>query len=506
MLFNKKILCLGTNSQSTNTLVDALALESINHGLITTSNFVADMPGYYHTTVADIFAGGVVSIADQFDEIILLDQPLEEWSHWKLLLSTYKVLVQLEEQGLPTTFRQNKNIQSIQFMDTLLQENKSFCVYPWLHLLEEYGDVLLCSKSKIPVKKLKDIRDWTTDAEFNVIREKMLAGKKLEHCSGCYQEEALGFNSARIHESMDWAVKQNITSIDSLKKFTSPVYYEVRPGNKCNLQCRMCCPENSDLIEKEFKKINFHYDGYPLIWGNYDHIDVKNLLPGSRVYHTGGEPTIIPSFYEFLERCVALGRTDIEITLNTNAQKVSQKLLDLFSNFKEVNFSISIDGFDRVNDYIRWNSEWQRTIDNTKILRDHGFFISLECIPSLWNITNLHLLYKFYDREFPDSSVFLQQVYWPPDQRLMSVFNHPNPQLVVESLTQVTQTEIYYADARGGKSIIDTLLEHYKNNPKPDLYWLKKFFEFNDMLDQSRNCRLEDYIPELAESRKIYNI
>jgi pyruvate-formate lyase-activating enzyme len=501
-MFDKKILCLGTNSSDTDIRTTALATidQTINHGLISDPTYSPQLPGYYHTTIVDVYAGGIIQLAKQFDTIILFDQPLEQWSHWKVLLSTYKMMVELEKNKHHTVFRNNQSIKSISFMYELLTENKSFCLYPWMHILEEYGDVFLCSKSKTPIKKLNQVIEWKTDKEFTDIRNKMLAGEQLEHCALCYKEESLGFTSTRVHESLDYAVKFNITSIEDLQKFERPAYYEVRPGNKCNLQCRMCCPENSDLIEKEFKKINFEYPSFSKVWGNYDHIDIENLIPGTRIYSTGGEPTIIPAFYEFLEKCVALGRTDLDITLNTNGQKVSQKLINLCSKFDEVNFSFSIDGYGKVNDYIRWNSDWETTIKNAKLLQSHGFYISLECIPSLWNITNLHLLYEFYDQEFPGSTVFLQQVYWPDET--MNVFNHPNPKLVVESLTKITQTKMYYTDARDNKSIIDSLLEHYSKNPKPDLYWLRKFFEFNDKLDESRNVRLIDYVPELEECRK----
>lgn len=498
---DKKILCIGTNDASTDVFTSQLAKEndSVNHGLISDSSFQPTLPGYYHTSIVDIFAGGIVELAKNFDTIMLLDQPLAEWSHWKMLLSSYKIMIELETMNHHTVFRNNQNIQSIAFMHDLLKNNKRFCIYPWIHLLEEYGTVQLCSKSRTPVKKLKEIINWQTDEDFNVIRSKMLAGEFLEHCMLCYREENAGFTSTRVHESMDWAVKLNITSLEDLKKYERPVFYEVRPSNKCNLQCRMCAPHNSDLIDKEFKKIGFHYPSDPMIWGDYDHIDIEKLLPGSRIYSTGGEPTIIPAFYTFLERCVALGRTDLDITLNTNGQKVSQKLIDLCSKFDEVNFSFSIDGYGRVNDYIRHGSDWDTTVKNARRLKDNGFYISMECIPSLWNITNLHLLYEFYDREFPDSTMFLQQVYWPDPT--INVFNHPNPELVVESLTRVTQTKMYYTDARDNKSIIDTLLEHYKKNPKPNLYWLGKFYEFNDMLDKSRNVRLADYVPELEACR-----
>jgi len=497
-----KVLFLGTNDTSTDQLVTDIAKNNntTNYGLVSDSKFVPDNSGYYHTTIVDIWAGGIVEVAKNFDRIVLLDQPVAVWSHWKALLSTYKIMVELEKLGHSTEFRDNENIKSIQFMWDLLQDNKAFCTYPWMHLLEEYGDVLICSKSKIPIKKLEDLGDWRTDPEFVEIRNKLKSGERIHNCNLCYKEEELGFVSTRVHESMDWAVKMNIQSMEDLE-VALPTYYEVRPSNKCNLQCRMCCPENSHLIEKEFKEIKFEYPSYKKQWGNYEHIDVENLLPGTRIYSTGGEPTIIPEFYNFLDKCITLGRTDLDITLNTNGQKVNDKLINLMHKFDEVNFSFSIDGYGKVNDYIRWNSVWDKTVANAKRLGAEGFYVSLECIPSPWNITNLHLLYEFYDREFPGSTVFLQQVYWP--DKTVNVFNHPFPELVVDSLTRVTKTNAYYTDARDNKSIIDSLLEYYSNDPKTDLHWLGKFYEFNDLLDKSRNVKLVDYVPELEEGRKL---
>jgi len=510
-MFNKKILCIGTNSTITDTETSKLAYldQTTNHGLISDSKFIPVAVGYYHTSIVDVYSGGIVELAKNFDQIKLLDQPYEEWSHWKILLSTYKIMVELEKLNYATEFRNNDSIQSIIFLSELLETNKRFCLYPWIHLLEEYGSVYLCSKGGpgAEVKQLKDIKDWKTDPDFVEVRRKMLAGEYNEKCEVCYQEQELGFTSTRVHESMDWGVKLNIQSLKDLEKFDRPVFYEVRPSNKCNLQCRMCSPHNSDLIDKEYKKINILPSEIPKdrvrVWGNYDHIDVENLLPEARIYSTGGEPTLIPAFYEFLEKCVRLGRTDLDITLNTNAQKVSDKLIDLFKNFKNVNFSVSIDGYDRVNDYIRWGSNWSRMIDNIHKLKDAGFYVSLEAIPSIWNLTNLHLLYEFADQEFPDSTIFLQQVYWP-DQSIR-IFNHPAPELVVESMNRIKQTKMYYTDARDNKSIVDTISDHYQNDYICDLSILRKFFEFNDKLDRSRNIQLADYIPELEACRKYLN-
>jgi MoaA/NifB/PqqE/SkfB family radical SAM enzyme len=507
-MFNKKILCLGTNSTVTDdeTLKLANIDQTVSYGLISDSDFIPVNSGYYHTTIVDTFSGGVIKLAKHFDQIKMLDQPYEEWSHWKILLSTYKIMVELEKLGYATEFRNNKSVQSINFLSELLETNKRFCLYPWIHLLEEYGDVYLCSKSGPPneVKKLKDISDWKTDPDFVEVRRKMLAGEYNEKCKTCYTEQELGFTSTRVHESMDWGVKLNIKSLNDLEKFDRPVYYEVRPSNKCNLQCRMCKPHDSDLIDKEFKKIEIVVPTRPKIWGNYDHIDVEKLLPEARIYSTGGEPTIIPEFYEFLEKCVRLGRTDLDITFNTNAQKVSDKLINLLKQFKNVNFSVSVDGYGCVNEYIRWGSNWSKISDNIHKLKDLGFYISLEAIPSIWNITNLHLLYEFADKEFPASTIFLQQVYWHDES--ISIFNHPNPELVCRSMERIKKTKAYYTDARDNKAIIDTILTYYQDESYIcNIDTLKKFFEFNDKLDVSRNVKLIDYIPELEEGRKYLN-
>lgn len=508
-MFNKKILCLGTNSTATDIATSNFAHldQTVNHGLISDSKFIPTVSGYYHTTITDVFSGGVIELAKHFDQIIMLDQPYEEWSHWKILLSTFKIMVELEKLGYATEFRSNESVQSIIFLSELLEKNKRFCLYPWIHLLEEYGDVYLCTKGGIgaEVKKLKDISDWRTDPDFVEIRRKMLAGEYNEKCETCYLEQEAGFTSTRVHESMDWGVKLNIRSLADLERFERPVYYEVRPSNKCNLQCRMCVPWNSHLIEEEYKTINLVLpNNRPIPKGSYDHIDVENLLPGARIYSTGGEPTVIPEFYEFLEKCVRLGRTDLDITFNTNVQKVSDKLIDLCSNFKSINFSVSIDGYGLVNDYIRWGSDWQRTVTNMHRLKSAGFYISLEAIPSIWNITNLHLLYEFADQEFADSSMFLQQTYW--HDKTITIFNHPAPELVIESMNKIKQTKMYYTDARDNKAIVDTILAYYQDPSYVcDIDTLRKFFEFNDKLDNSRNIRLIDYIPELEACRKYLN-
>ena len=78
--------------------------------------------------------------------------------------------------------------------------------------------------------------------QYQKIRQSMIRRQTLpNHCNVCYKIEDKGIQSARQEETVEWALKLNLTSTDDLKTITDPVYYEVRPSNICNLMCRMCC-------------------------------------------------------------------------------------------------------------------------------------------------------------------------------------------------------------------------------------------------------------------------
>lgn len=508
-MFDKKILCMGSNTRNTDEIVSEIALtnNTINHGLVDNDTFVPTHNGYYHTSITDLSSGTIISLSTKFDQIILLDQPKEDWNHWKSLLSTYKIMIELESLGRNVVFRDNKNIQSFTQFDEFIKHNKSFCIYPWINQVNTNGTGYLnvCARSKVNVVKWKDVKDWKTNPEFTAIRQKMLAGEKLpNHCSTCYKYEEQGIESYRIHETKDWLTKLNINSLADLDNITSPKYYEVRLSNKCNIMCRSCNPNYSHLIAREYKKINIKNEfsiEKNFEYSTLDQIDISTLTPDVRVYLTGGEPTIIADVYRFMENCIAAGKTNFDFTLGTNAVKISDKFLALADHFSSLNFSISLDGYGKVNDYWRWGSDWDTVIKNTKLLQSRGHNISINCVPGIYNVTNLHLLYEFLEKEFPHTTVYLQMNYEP----LQSVWNHPNAAMVVESMKRCMNTKIYYADGKSNKTLIDSVYNYYSNNPTVDLVALKDFLEFNDKLDAARGSRLIDYIPELEECRALIN-
>jgi pyruvate-formate lyase-activating enzyme len=322
----------------------------------------------------------------------------------------------------------------------------------------------------------------------------MLAGKLLpEYCSTCYNYESKGMVSARKQETVEWANRLNLTSLDDLANITSPAYYEVRASNVCNLQCRMCGPESSNLIEKEYKTIGI-YENVPLIdYTDFKFIDFTNL---KKLYVSGGEPTAMPEFYEFLQTCIEQNNTSFEFLVNTNATKFSKKLLNLFAQFSNLQFVVSIDGLDSVNHYIRWPAEWSNIIDNVHNLKERGHIITFNTTVSIYNITNLYLLLQFFDTEFPTTLAHCQLA--GSSDNVLSPFLFPES---VNTLKDIINLNCYKNDPLLA-SFIDGLITHFSSTNDVDVARLTKFFEFNDKLDVSRNIRLIDYIPELDNCRK----
>jgi hypothetical protein len=132
------------------------------------------------------------------------------------------------------------------------------------------------------------------------------------------------------------------------------------------------------------------------------------------------------------------------------------------------------------------------------VLKRQGHNININCVPGIYNVTNLHLLLEYLDREFSDTTIYMQINYLA----LQSAYNNPNAKLVLESMDRCKQTSVYFSNGKSCKTTIDSLYDYYSNSPTCDLKSLKEFFEYNDKLDQARNVRLIDYIPELEACRK----
>jgi pyruvate-formate lyase-activating enzyme len=489
-----KVLCLGNNTQDTDTVTRTLAAESSSqcHGLLSeidrpllSQDYQA--PGYYHSSIYDIEFGRLIDIGNEFDMMIMLDQPVEEWSHPDAFYNTIRVLKGVK---VPVKFLDPSFPQSVDYFKQLVDTNPSFCAFPFIELLVDRGNTTVCCRSTRPITPIHQLKDYKTDPNYQVIRQKMLAGERIpEHCGSCYALEDLGIMSARKQETVEWANRLQFKSVQDFCAVSKPVYYEVRASNKCNLQCRMCGPDSSHLIDREYRQIGLidrFQSPAKKFGGGFDIVEFENL---KKLYIAGGEPLVMHETYAFLDRCIRENKTDFELLINTNGTKLSERFKQILGHFSNLQFIFSIDAFGDLNHYIRWPSDWDVIVENWQYLRDQGHKVTVNTTVSIYNIHRLHELYQFIDDQFPGTLVHCQIVESPG---YLSPWLFPERTRVLASLDQVQHTGCYKNDPLFASSI-DGYLEFFRSENRYQAATLAEFFHFNDMLDRSRSIRLGEY-------------
>ena len=193
-------------------------------------------------------------------------------------------------------------------------------------------------------------------------------------------------------------------------------YLDIRFGNLCNLKCMMCGPTDSNkwyddyyqLWKKNYftdhgntiklKKINdswrtekniYNWSEDPQLWSQIE----KHIHTFRTIYIAGGEPLLIKSHYDFLKKCIEKNVSHkLTIEYNSNTTKIPRKAWTLWKHFKTITFHISLDGFGKVNDLIRYPSQWKKikkNLDHFNKIED-SFNISI-CLQSVFSIYGISL-------------------------------------------------------------------------------------------------------------------
>ena len=492
-----KILCLGNNTELTDQQASTLAqsLGVVNNGLLSDLEKELNIDnlqintGVYHTSVLDMSVSRIQKISIIFDKIIILDQPVEIWNHPDEFYQTQNLACNLSNVEWQST----NGKQQIKYWMSLVDENKSFCIFPFIELLTNNNHTTVCCRSATPIVDINELSDFATDQNYKKIRSKMLVGESLpKHCGACYKLESRGIKSARQQETVEWAIRLNLNTVDDLKKIHKPVYYEVRPSNVCNIMCRICHPASSNKIEKEWKTLGWIDSDEKKSYNNFDIVDTTDI---KKLYVAGGEPTAMPEFYDFLKTCIEKQDTHFEFLINTNAVKISDKLLELTRQFDNLQFIVSIDGFEQANDYSRWGSEWKTVIANTDKLIQNGHKVSFNATLSLYTIFHFADLLEFLDTRFPNCLIHAQFA-----ENIYPFIFEFSAELITK-LEKIRSLDAYKNDQLLA-SFVDGVINSAKQS-KLDKDKLQHFFYFNDTLDISRNSCLNDYIPELEALREL---
>lgn len=378
-------------------------------------------------------------------------------------------------------------------IEKYLHENKAFCALPFVHLhVDDQNSLKTCCFGN-GIKKLDSQFDFVNDTDYKKIRTNMLAGRKVSQCQICYKVEEKGAVSFRIENTIEWYGKLNYTKLDDF--VPQLIYYDLRNDNTCNLACRMCIPSASVQLEKEYKKLNWSFTPNQK---NKTLFELINFDTIQKIYVAGGEPTIMPEFRKFLETAIEKNKTDIELTIITNATNINKQLDRLLSNFSKISLTLSIDGFDKINKYIRWPACWDDVVLNIQKSQTITKNISVNIAVSIYNISSLSKLVFFLEKNLPHPiTILLNEVH----SDILSPFNFPNKAVAIQDLLLLKNTSSYKTENLF-KNKVDYLIYNIENS-KFNQSNLENFFTYNDTLDRLRKVQLKDYIPELEQCRKL---
>lgn len=280
-----------------------------------------------------------------------------------------------------------------------MTENKSLCAYPWRGAcVYPTGLVKPCcywlsANGKLNATSSNTTNDARNSAEWNNIREDMLAGKPVKGCEKCYEMESVGTHSGRLSSLYYLVPTENkLAPLEDL---------EVSFSNLCNLACVGCGDFNSTKWSTE--NIKAGRTGIKLIdnkfdWAQWDLSKLKTLKI------LGGEPFMESNrFCEILE---AVNLSEVELIVNTNGTMLpNERLKSLIEKCKHVKFLVSVDGIGLVNDWNRWPSKFESVVDIMNVYESwwknyDNITLATHSVVNIFNIFTMEHFINFMKKDF----------------------------------------------------------------------------------------------------------
>ena len=392
-------------------------------------------------------------------------------------------------------------------------KSKTLCVLPWSHVfISSSGWIYPCCVSQDsydPIRSEKGVKllaespndllaAWNSTQMKN-LRLKMTEGQWPSSCKSCKMQEAAGQTSYR--QSMNSKYKEVYEALIIEKENVNPEFLpislDLRWSNHCNLSCRMCSPWSSKSLQREWEsffkeKLNMN-DSFIS-----EEVVAFILKHSSQIQHlrfAGGEPFLTEKLQKFLLNLIALNESKhIGLSFNTNLTLFPEKLIRLFSEFRDVEVSVSLDGYGDLNDYIRYPSRWHQIVENLKMLKAlseevKSIEIRVQTTVQIYNIMKLDDLIQFLETEF--------QII--PQLNMLSSPSHLSIQALPSEFKSLVQAELVrlerkYINNRDISALKALLFERDESAE------FDKFKAWTKHLDQSRRQNILQHLPFLKDA------
>ena len=233
----------------------------------------------------------------------------------------------------------------------------------------------------------------------------------------------------------------------------------------------------------------------------FEHIS-KNILHLNVI---GGEPTLIPEFYELFEYCDKQGTLgEKSVTLVTNLTNTNPKLTLWLPKLKQWSIWASVDGVESRTEYIRYPSKWDKILESLEFYRSilgKNGNITLSPAVQLLNIDQLDDIIKWWIEwcggELNEKYGFTWlAVVWYP------LICNPNIAPREWRLKVADKLAKYKFDNFYDNLVNDLRKDHYPVEKAQELQ--KSFVKYNDRQDKYRQCKTwRSLLPDLEKAIEV---
>lgn len=397
---------------------------------------------------------------------------------------------------------------------------ETICMLPWISIeTSPMGTSRPCCLAQEEIKddsgQVYSLRSSTLQTVYNStymqsLRQQFRNGEKPATCSRCWEEEAAGRDSKRIHSKV--RLKELYKQVDWDNDRPDQLWFiDLKLGNICNLKCRICGSWSSSKWANEEmaylppsvdKKTHVAYqwlkqgkwpEESPDFWEN-----LKSLLPNIRyIEFTGGEPWLIQEHVELLRYACETGHAKhIDIHYNTNATQWDPKLADLWVEFGRVDIAFSIDNVGDRFEYERYGAKWDRAneiVDMVNRKTNHppsGNITTQLCFTiNIQNVYYLDELLKWADtKNF--GSIYFNMLHSPSHMSIQNMTPQAQ-ELVLNKLKTTFWTSTKYQQE------IDNVIKFIQNGQGGDG---AEFLHQMKRTDEYRKQNFMDTHPEIAKA------
>ena len=390
--------------------------------------------------------------------------------------------------------------------------NKTFCIYPWIHMyVNPDGSVLPCCVGEYD-KHLGNVREntiqeiWNND-KYKTLRRNMLEGKKCVECKACYQQEDSGNESTRISKNKEFAHLMPLVQ-NTLQDGTYPEmtlrHFDVRWSNICNFKCRSCSSTYSSTWAQEDSRNGKHKEIFIMADGDDNSRLYEQFQPYFKdiesFYFAGGEPLMTDKHYAILEHLIETKNTDVKISYNTNISNLHYKnksVIELWKNFPNIQVFASLDHYGDRAEYIREGTNWSKIEKNIKLIKQETPHVRLN-FSAVISAFNVFTVTDFLDYVLAEG-LFETNVYPTfynivhPEYYSASILNDMLKWSVINKIK--AKAHKYNAHVQG---LLRDVVRHLENS-EYDENLKEQFIVHTDYYDKIRNRNFLKTFPELKE-------